>query len=192
MNKQSIMQIALGKQWQQLPPALQAHYQYKANSDVGALDIEYPVYMQPYLSFLHLFGVLINRRGKNIPTTVEKHMQGDIQYWKRSICFADKKIILFKSFWIHDINNELIEFVNPFFGLRMSVKVENNKLHYEGRNFVIKLGKLLIPIPESLVLGHTIIVETAVSDSTFKMDFKLRHPLFGIIFCYSGIFKTSL
>jgi len=190
MNNKSLMQIALGDQWQQLPPALQAHYQSNANSDIGQMDIEYPVYMQPYLTLLRLFGVLINRRGKNISTTVEKHMEGDIQYWKRTIRFSQDKIILFNSYWVHDGNNELIEYVNPFLGLRMSVHIENNELHYEGRNFVVKLGKLLLPIPEWLVLGHTTIVETAISDSKFKMNFKLRHPLFGIIFGYSGEFKN--
>lgn len=184
------MQIALGDQWQQLPPALQAHYQPNANSDIGEMDIEYPVYMQPYLSLLRLFGALINRRGKNIPTTVEKHMKGDIQYWKRTISFTQDKIIIFSSFWVHDGSNELIEYVNPFLGLRMSVHIENNELHYEGRNFVVKLGKLLIPIPEWLVLGHTTIIETALNDNEFKMDFKLSHPLFGTIFRYSGKFKN--
>ena len=184
------MQIALGDQWQQLPPALQAHYQSNANSDIGEMDIEYPVYMQPYLSLLRLFGALINRRGKNIPTTVEKHMKGDIQYWKRTVHFTQDKIIIFSSFWVHDGSNELIEYVNPFLGLRMSVHIENNELHYEGRNFVVKLGKLLIPIPEWLVLGHTTIRETALNNDEFKMDFKLRHPIFGTIFRYSGKFKN--
>ena len=117
-------------------------------------------------------------------------MQGDIQYWKRTIRFSQDKIILFKSFWFHDGSNELIEYVNPFLGLRMSVHVENNELHYEGCNFVVKLGKFLLPIPEWLVLGHTTIIETAISETEFKMNFKLKHPLFGTLFSYSGKFKT--
>jgi len=191
MNKQSLMQIALGDQWQKLPAALQAHYQHDINSDVGCLDIKYPIYMQPYLTLLHLLGALINRRGENIPTTVEKHMQGDVQYWKRTIRFPQNKIIFFKSFWVHDKNNELIEYVNPYIGLRMSVYVQNSELHYEGCHFVVKLGKSLISIPEWLVLGHTTIVETAISDKEFEMDFQLRHPLFGSVFSYSGKFKNT-
>jgi len=184
------MQIALGDQWQQLPPALQAHYQSNDNSDIGYLDIKYPIYMQPYLTLLRLFGALINRRGEKVPTMVEKHMKGDIQYWKRTISFSQDKIILFKSFWVYAGSNELIEYVNPFLGLRMSVYIKNNELHYEGRNFVVKLGKWLMPIPEWLVLGHTTIIETALSDNEFKMNFKLRHPILGTIFCYSGKFKN--
>jgi len=190
MNKKSLMQIALADQWQQLPPALQAHYQLNTNTDIGQLNIEYPIYMQPFLTFLRLFGVLINRRGENVDTTVDKHMQGDIQYWKRSIRFSENRTIYFNSFWVHTGGNELIEYVNPFLGLRMSVHIENNELHYEGLSFVLKLGQLIIPVPEWLLLGHTTIVETGISESDFKMDFKLRHPLLGRVFRYSGKFKN--
>lgn len=190
MNNQSLMQKALGDQWQQLPPVLQTHYQHNSNSDIGYLNIDYPIYMHPYLTFLHLFGALINRRGKNISTTVEKKMQGHIQFWKRTICFPKNKTILFNSFWIHNRKNELIEFINPFIGLRMTVQVKNGKLYYDGCHFVIKIKALLIPIPEWLVLGHTTIIESALSDSEFEMDFQINHPLFGNIFSYSGKFKT--
>ena len=37
MSAIPLMQQALGAQWQQLPPALQAHYQQGRNTDVGAL-----------------------------------------------------------------------------------------------------------------------------------------------------------
>lgn len=190
MNNQSLMQKTLGDQWKQLPPVLKSHYQHNSNSDIGYLNIEYPIYMHPYLTFLHLFGALINRRGKNLPTTVEKHMQGHIQFWKRTISFPGNTTILFNSFWIYHRKNELIEFINPFIGLRMTVHVENDKLYYEGRHFVVKIGKLLIPIPEWLLLGHTTITEAAFSDDEFEMDFTLKHPLFGIIFRYSGKFKN--
>jgi len=117
-------------------------------------------------------------------------MKGHIQYWKRTIRFSHEKIILFNSFLVHGGDNELIEYVNSFLGLRMSVHIEKNELHYEGRNFVVKLGKLLLPIPEWLVLGHATIVETALDDTEFKMDFKLKQPLLGTIFRYSGKFKN--
>ena len=190
MNNKSIMQKALGRQWQQLPPVLQAHYQYEKNSDIGYLNIEYPSYMQPYFTLLHRLGALINRRGKKIPTTVEKQMQGDRQYWNRTIQFPDNKSILFKSIWVHDRGNELIEYVNPFIGLRMRVHIENDKLHYEGVNFVLKIRGRLIPIPEWLFLGHTTIIEAQKGDDEFEMDFIVKHPLLGRVFRYSGKFKN--
>lgn len=191
MSAIPLMQQALGAQWQQLPPALQAHYQHGNNADVGALDIDYPAPMQPYLHFLRLLGALVNRRGKAVPTTVEKWMEGDTQRWKRMITFPDGKVVVFKSHWVYAGGNEVIEYVSPFMGLRMAVSVVDGKLHYSGRHLVLKLGRVLIPIPEWLVLGHTTIVETALDEGGFAMDFRLTHPWFGKVFRYAGEFRTE-
>jgi hypothetical protein len=56
--------------------------------------------------------------------------------------------------------------------------------------FVAKLGRWLLPIPEWLVLGHTTIVEQAVDDTHFEMDFRLTHPWFGQVFRYAGTFEA--
>ncbi len=185
------MQQALGSQWELLPASLQAHYQEGNNTDIGKMEISYPRLMQPYLSLLRIMGALVNQRGSNLPTTVEKFMENGTQYWKRSINFPDGKVIYFKSHWVYAQNNELIEYVNPLLGLRMAVSVVDHQLHYQGKHYVLKLGKLLIPIPEWLILGHTTIIETAINDDEFEMDFRLKHPLFGELFRYAGRFITK-
>jgi len=191
MTTLPLMQQVLGDQWEQLPPALHRHYQHSDNTDTGLLDIDYPSFMHPYLSIMRLFGALINKRGKNIPTTVPKQMKGDTQYWKRSICFPDGGTVLFKSHWKYAGGNELIEYINSFLGLRMAVHAEDGHLYYEGRHYVLKLGSVLLPVPEWLVLGHTTIEEKALDDEHFYMDFRLQHPLFGQVFRYAGKFHTS-
>jgi hypothetical protein len=192
MNKYSIMQQALGDQWQLLPVALRSHYQLNANTDTGFLDISYPRFMQWPLNFLRLFGVLINRCEDAVPVTVNKHMSGHSQYWYRHINFQNGQCMKFKTKWVYAQNNEVIEYVNPLLGLRMSVSVINKQLHYTGKCFVLKLWHLLIPIPEWLLLGHTQIVEVAINDSEFAMDFSLNHPVFGWLFRYKGVFNTTL
>ena len=191
MNELSLMQKVLGDQWAQLPAVLQKHYQHSDNTEVGVLDIEYPVFMQPYLSFLRLMGALINRRGKKIPTTVSKRMVGDIQYWHRSISFPNGRVVLFKSRWMYAGDNELIEYINPFIGLRMRLHVNDDCLYYQGLHYVVKLGRILLPIPEWLVLGHTMIEEKALDDKRFSMDFSLQHPWFGQLFSYAGVFRVD-
>ncbi len=187
-----LMQQALGVQWEQLPASLQAHYQADNNTDIGALDIDYPPLMQPYLSFMRLLGALVNQRGKAVPTKVSKWMEGDVQRWKRTISFPHGRTIFFKSHWVYAGGNELIEYVNPWVGLRMAVSVRAGVLWYEGRHFVLKLGKVLLPVPEWLILGHTTIAETALDADRFKMDFRLQHPWFGQIFSYAGEFRTEV
>lgn len=188
----SLMQQALGDDWAKLPPALQAHYQFGRTTDTGAMDIEYPGFMQPWLSILRIVGALIDRRGRQVSTIVEKSVVGERQYWRRTITYADGRVVYFNSFWVYAGGNQVIEFVNPVLGLQMAVRVEDGRLHYRGVRFVAKLGKLLLPIPEWLVLGHTTIVEAAVDETHFVMDFRLTHPLFGQVFRYAGKFAAKL
>lgn len=188
----SLMQTALGSDWDKLPPALQAHYICGTTLDRGHMDIEYPWFMQPYLMMLHLVGALIARRGKQVATVVEKTVAGQSQYWRRTMTYADGEVAHFNTTWMNAGGNNLLEFVNPMLGLQMAVHVEDGKLHYEGVRFVAKLGSVMLPIPEWLVLGHTTIVEEAVDDTHFAMDFRLTHPLFGQVFRYAGKFEAGV
>ena len=187
----SLMQRALGADWDRLPPALQTHYQVGTTIDTGHLNVEYPRFMQPFLSILSVFGALVNRRGGDVATVVNKRVVGDRQYWRRTLTYPDGKVVYFNSFWVSAENGQVIEFVNPVLGLQMAPFVKAGRLHYRGVRFVAKLGSLLLPIPEWLVLGHTTIVEEAIDETRFAMDFRLTHPLFGEVFRYSGEFEAA-
>jgi len=185
-----VLQLALGEQWHELPVTLQAHHQRNESIDVGELDINYPRFMQVILNILSLFGVLLNRRGKSIPTRVQKRMHKGQQFWQRSIVFPDKKLILFNSRWQYAGGKRIIEYVNPILGLCMEAYVDDGKLHIEGKYYVLKLKGFMLNLPEWLFLGHTTIVESSFNEHCFAMDFRLRHPLFGQVFQYMGIFHT--
>jgi hypothetical protein len=187
----SLMQQALGADWDKLPAALQAHYRFGTTTDTGSMDIEYPRFMQPVWSILRLLGALVDRQGKSVTTIVEKRVVGERQVWQRTITYPDGQIVRFDSFWVAAGNAEVIEFVNPVLGLQMAPYVVGEKLHYRGVRFVAKLGQVSIPIPEWLVLGHATIIEEALDDTHFAMDFRLTHPLFGQLFRYSGKFEAA-
>jgi len=185
-----LMQRALGDDWQKLPPALQAHHR-SVCTESGSMTIEYPRSMQPYLMLLRRLGALVDRSGAEVATVVKKSVEGGRRHWRRTMTWADSESIPFNSFWVHAGGNQLIEYVNPVLGLQMAVHVEAGRLHYQGVRFVAKLGRLLLPIPEWLVLGHTRIVEEAVGENRYIMDFRLEHPLFGQVFRYAGEFVSE-
>lgn len=193
LEQQSLMQQALGDQWKQLPQGLKAHYNHDKNGSnqaQGLLTVDYPWFMQWPLSLLRLIGALLNRRGKDLKTSVSKTMQDGQQYWHREITYPDGKTISFKSLFTMRQDKVFIEYTNRFLGMKMKAHVENSVLKYESCGYLLQLGKLMIPIPEWLALGHGSIVETAISDDEFEMDFRLKHWLFGEIFSYKGRFKT--
>jgi hypothetical protein len=185
------MQQALGAQWDTLAPALKAHYMTAGNRDIGVLSIEYPKWMQWPLNFLRLFGTLINQQAQDTPTQVSKRMLGEQQVWQRRVELP-KQVMSFDSVWQYCGGNELIEYVKPYLGLKMAVTVHEGKLYYAGRAYILKIGKLRLPIPEALVLGHTTIEEIGIDAEHFTMDFRLQHPIFGQIYRYSGRFRTEL
>ncbi|MFZ6754936.1 DUF4166 domain-containing protein [Undibacterium sp. Dicai25W] len=187
----SLVENALGDDWNKLPVALKAHYGSGELHETGHMDIEYPWLMQVYLNVLRLFGALLNRRGKQIPVTVDKYVIHQQQYWNRTFIFPDESIIRFQSVLVSAGGNQLIEFVNSFLGLQMAVYATDGMVRYAGVRYVVKIGKWLLPVPESLVLGHTSIEERAIDEYHFMMDFRLVHPLFGQLFRYSGVFKVD-
>ena len=195
--KKSIMQNALGDQWDDLPPALKNHYgsnEQGENYAEGVLDVEYPWFMQFPYTVMRLIGALVNRRGKGVKTTVSKTMKGDKQYWHRVITYPDGKSIVFDSVFVAD-SGGFIEYINDYLGLKMHAFVVDNKLRYESRGYVLKLGKIKIPIPEWLALGHASIIESEYrrgDEHTFVMDFRIKHFLLGEVFCYKGRFVTKL
>jgi|GEM_PF-433549 len=187
----SLTQEALGAEWEQLPVALQAHYRFGTTTDTGQMDIEYPQFMQPLLTVLHLCGALVNRPGQQVSTVVEKSLVGKRQHWRRTLTYSDGRVIYFDSFWISAGHGQVIEFVNPVLGLQMAPYVSGSRLHYRGVRFIVKLGRLLLPIPEWMVLGHTTIIEEAIDENHFFMDFRLTHPLVGQLFRYCGTFEAA-
>ena len=193
VNNPSLMQQALGEQWHDLPQGLKSHYDHDengANYAQGVLTVDFPWFMQWPLSLLRLIGALLNRRGKDLKTTVAKTMKDGQQYWHREIEYSDGKTIAFKSLFTMTKDKVFIEYTNRFLGMKMKAHVDDSVLKYESCGYLLKLGKLMIPIPEWLALGHGSIIETSVSDDEFDMDFRLKHFLFGEIFSYKGRFKT--
>lgn len=193
---------ALGTAWQQLPPALQAHYAANA-TDSGYLDISFPLWMQPLLWLLRLVGALVHRRARGVTTTVDKQLTftqaGAIQQsWQRVLRYPDGQTIRFNSTWRSTADGAIQEFVQPFLALQMRSQVVMGKagaeLHYNGECFVVQLGRgntrRQLRLPEWL-LGHTVIVEKALDATHFHMNFRLIHPWFGEVFCYTGVFATQ-
>ena len=189
MSPPCLMQQVLGEDWQRLPPALKKHHLAQHYADVGHLDIDYPPFMQACLNLLSWFGVLFNHRGKTLATQVVKAMDGNQLHWKRSIQLPDGRVMTFNSRWQAAGDHAIIEYVNAFLGLKMRLHVTDG-LIYEGAHLVLKLGVVKLPIPEWLLLGHCVIIEKALDEDNFHMEFHLQHPLLGRLYCYRGRFHT--
>ncbi len=187
----SLMQRALGADWQRLPSALQAHYRNGDTVETGHLDIHFPPAMQPLLWLLGRIGALVHRRGRAVETRVEKQRIGQHQHWRRTLRYADGQVIRFDSVWEPTPDGHVIEFVNPLLGLEMAPFVVGEELHCRGVRFVARFGRMQLTIPQWLGPGSTSIVERAIDERRFAMDFRMTHPWFGELFRYAGIFEAD-
>ena len=105
--------------------------------------------------------------------------------------YPDGQELRFDSVWEPGPAGHVVEFVNPWLGLQMQPFVVGQQLHYRGVRFVARVGRRTLHIPEWLALGHTTIVERAIDEHHFAMDFRLLHPVFGQVFRYSGTFRAN-
>jgi hypothetical protein len=190
------MQRVLGDDWHQLPEVIQRHYQLdnklQTQSVVtGIMQIRYPLVIKPVLFIARLLGALIDLHGSNMQVSVRKWVTqySEILHWKRTIKAPDGRTIIFASRMEYQQDNELIEYVGFGFGIRLQLSVEDGRLVYRSVGHLCKTPWITIPIPDVLFLGHAVIIETALSDTEFELDFTIRHPLWGETYYYGGVFS---
>lgn len=183
MKNISVIRQALGNDWHKLPFVIQSHYQLEQGKKTknlvsGTMSIYFPVFIKPMLFIARLMGGLIDLKGDNMNVRVEKwliHDKPNTLFWKRNIQAPDGKSTVFASRMEYQKDNELIEFVGSGFGLYLRLTVEDNKLVYRSNGHLWRLGRLTVPIPDVLFLGHATITETAISDHEFQLDFQIDH-----------------
>ncbi|MBV8618214.1 MAG: DUF4166 domain-containing protein [Curvibacter sp.] len=187
----SPMQQALGADWDRLAPVLQAHHRGGTAVETGWLDVEFPTGLLPLVRAMGWLGALVHRRGRQIDTRVEKQVRDGRQHWRRTLRYVDGQSIRFDSSWVPTADGHLIEYVNPFLGLELAPCVVAARLELRGLRFVLRLGPWLCPIPQWLAFGVTSIVEEALDEGRFAMDFRMTHPWFGLLFRYAGVFEVE-
>lgn len=143
------------------------------------------------MSLIHLFGGLVSRRGKDIETVVEKTSspQNTKLFWQRTLNYPNNKTDCFYSQMVYLQNHELIETVRFGFGLRLIVAVEKGRLVYRSNGHIWQYGSFRLTFPDWLVLSEAIIIEEPISDHQFKLDFSIKHPLWGDSYWYHGVFE---
>jgi hypothetical protein len=196
MNTISLMQRVLGTDWNALPAVIQRHYHLTQPEQIivvtGKMNIDYPVLLTPMLKLLRLCGALVDLKGEQMAVEVKKWRKTDplVLFWQRHIQDGKGKHCLFSSRMIWQQDHELVEFVGLGFGIRLKLSVEEGKLIYRSNGHLLKIGALVLPIPDNLLLGHAFISEEAVSEDSFRLHFEIVHPLWERTYYYGGIFNV--
>lgn len=194
----SIMQKALGEQWDLLDNIVKQHYEMApgTTADVtihGRMDqVFHSNIAKLFLLPGRIFGALVPYRGRDIPTEVKNWTKEDnlkAMFWHRTLQFPDKPLTEFKSRMEYAGGDEIIEYVKYGLGIRMRMSVNEGALVFTSYGYVWDIGLARIPIPTWAILGNAQIIERALSDKEFYIDFNMVHPLYGRTFGYSGVFS---
>ena len=193
-----VIKKALSDSWNELAPIVQKHYDITPGESSkmvikGVMD---EVYHSPIAKLFllpgRIFGALVPYKGKKIATEVRNWTSEDNQksmFWHRTLEFPNRAPVIFRSRMEHINEDEIIEYVRFGMGIRMRMSVKESALIFTSIGYVWDVFGIKFPIPTWAILGDAEIIEKAISDNEFYIDFNMVHPLFGKTFSYSGVFS---
>lgn len=199
-KQQPVIQKALGNNWDDLAETVKQHYDITPGeaSNMTIKGVMDEVYHSPIAKLFllpgRIFGALVPYKGKNIPTEVKNWTTRDnnaAMFWHRTLEFPNKAPVIFKSRMEYVKDDEIIEYVRYGMGIRMRMFVKDSALIFKSIGYIWKIGRIKIPIPTWAILGNAEIIERAISDDEFYIDFNMIHPLFGRTFSYSGVYSIE-
>ncbi|MES9833196.1 MAG: DUF4166 domain-containing protein [Candidatus Thiodiazotropha sp. DIVDIV] len=192
-----VIKQALGTNWEALSEIVKQHYDITPGEDTTLIlrgemsEVYHSTIAKLYLLPGRIFGALVPYRGKKIPTVVKNWTSAKnskAMFWYRTLHFPNRPQVIFQSRMEHLAGNEIIEYVKYGMGIRMALFEDNHSLVYKSLGYVLRIGRLKLPIPNWMILGNATIVERATSDTLLHLDFEIVHPLFGKTFSYAGEF----
>ncbi|MCF6257608.1 MAG: DUF4166 domain-containing protein [Gammaproteobacteria bacterium] len=199
-KQQPVIKKALGENWEKLADIIKQHYDITPGKPSNMLikgvmdEVYHSAIAKLFILPGRIFGALVPYKGKNIPTEVRNWTTSDnrkAMFWHRTLAFPGKPPVIFESRMEHIKDDEIIEYVRYGMGIRMRISVKDSALIFNSIGYVWQLGKIKIPIPTWAILGNAEIIEKAISDDQFFIDFQITHPLFGRTFAYSGVYSCS-
>lgn len=195
-NKQPIFQEVFGQDWPKLPKVMHKHYPNRPFSRdtslaEGKMDVRYSKLLWFLTPIFRLFGGLVPYQGQNIPVTVKylSEINSNAFLFQRTFYFPGTKPYHFNSKILPIKKGEVVELIRYGLGWKIYYTYENSKVILRHKSYVLKVGKLFIPLPLSLILGKNYCEEIMVSDNEFDMDLQMTHAIFGLMFQYKGRFK---
>jgi len=192
-----VFKSIFGKDWDSLPQVMKRHYANRPYTDEtgiveGVMKIESSPLGRLMTPFFRLAGTLVPYEGENIKATVmfTTTAHSDAFHFDRTFHFP-RGDYRFHSRMTPVGGNELVEYMRFGIGWRMAYAWTGDKVILSHRGYVWNIFGILLPLPLGLLMGKGYAEETPLDVDTFSMRMEIRHPLWGKIYGYSGLFKIT-
>ncbi len=193
-----IFKNIFGSDWEKLPPIMKKHYANRAYQNdcvtvEGMMKVESSRLGRLLTPFFRLVGALVPYEGDNIPVTVNfiSTMDSDVLQFDRTFYFSEREPYRFYSRMQPVGGNELVEFMRFGLGWRMAYVWNGEKVILQHKGYVLDVFGFLLPLPLTLLMGKGYAEEVPLNENEFSMMMEIRHPLWGKIYGYSGIFRVK-
>jgi len=191
-----IFKQILGNNWDNLGKVIQDHYFLRPYSTdyicvTGEMDeIYHSTFAKLLIPFGLIFGAIVPYNDNSVPIEVHYNSNSNNSQlnWDRVFKLNKHKPFHFKSYMEQQKENEVIEYVRFGVGMRLAVTANEGAIIFHDLGYVWKIFGVKIPLPINLLFGNAYIEERPIDDTHFSMKMIIKHPLFGILFRYSGQF----
>lgn len=198
MSKAPIFQSIFGVPWADLPPVMQKHYAVRPDSQDrvtvrGTMTIRRSRLMKMLAPLLRFFGALVPYDGEGIPATVTfTSGPGSSDFhFDRIFQPPGKPSFRFHSRLVQISGNDVIELMRFGIGWRAHYRMNGNHISLSHIGYYWRIGKVLIPLPMTWIIGRGAAAEDVVNDNSFTMWMTITHPIFGEIYRYEGAFEIA-
>lgn len=160
-----------------------------------------PRWLWPVFWLLAKGDVLSPETGENIPTTLIVRTQRDqtgepVQIWERTFHFPDHVRRRYTSTMVYDPNSKrMIELQGPRNAFEEIAEVRFTPpatLEFLTVKSVLHIGRLRLNLPNRLwITAHVVQEADQRRDDTSRVALTITHGLFGPIFGYEGVFRST-
>jgi hypothetical protein len=195
-DESPVFKSIFGSAWDTLPWIIKRHYANRAYHDdvvtvEGCLRVEFSLFGSILKPIFRLTRTLVPYEGDNIPCTV--HFRTDARsnafHFDRIFYFPGREPYHFRSAMSPVYGNEIIEKMGCGLCWRMLYSWSDGKVILSHKGYALNLFGILIPLPLAILIGKGYAEELPLNDDEFSMMTEIRHPLWGKIFGYSGMFR---
>jgi hypothetical protein len=193
-----LFQSIFGASWNKLPPIMRRHYANRAYRDdvvtvAGSLTIHLSFIARLLKPVFRWTATLVPYEGKDVPVTVDfVTATGSSAFrFERRFEFPGRAPYFFRSTMLPLVGNEVVEMMGCGLGWRAAYLWDGAKVILAHRGYVLRLFGMLIPIPLTLLMGRGYAEEHPISDDSFSMWTETRHPVWGRVFGYAGVFTVT-
>jgi hypothetical protein len=195
MSESPIFESIFQSHWADLPAVMHKHYANRPYSNdtitaTGVMGVEVSFFARLLAPLMRWTGALTPVAGQNIPVTVRFESEPDSRAFclHRVFHYPAAQPYVFRSRMIPIGGNEVIEQMPAGIGWKAAYHWDGAKIKLVHRGYTFRLAGRFYPLPLAIFFGKGYAEEWAINDHQFQMKMEIRHPIWGKVYAYHGIF----